>query len=273
MSARHQQLLALRLKMNAGRRDNARSAKEEMERAAGGTAHTRTRAGGHKQSQSSEERKEDSSDGPVGGQSQAEERVDSIILPLLHEPVEQADSRWREQRVKARRKKGLGDGGEGEEGDEEERRSDRDESGRRRVAEMSSRNVFDPQTAHRQYERSLMHAQQSSRIHQHQQRSAADGGSSATSTVSSASPPLSSAPSDPYTGRAAPSSTAVDRLVADFDAAAKRKAAFSRRRRFNEQEDVSYISEQNRTYNKKIARAFDAYTIDIAQSLERGTAL
>ena len=160
------------------------------------------------------------------------------------------------QKGKQRRKQGYAS----DELDEEEERKEgaTDEQGRRRVQEMSSHNVFDPQTAHRQYERNLLHAQQQQRVHSHSEQSTASSSSSAA---------------DPYTARSAPSETAVDRLVADIDAATKRRAAFSRRRRFNEQEDVTYINERNRTFNKKVARAFDAFTIDIAQSLERGTAL
>ena len=261
VSAGAARLLSLRLRLNAGRRENARSAKEEMERLAGNTPSTRTTRSTHNQQQvgHSTEHAEASSGGPVG-QSQRAEPVDAAILPLLHDPADTADIRWKEQKVRQSRRKGYAS----DEVDEDEERKEgrADESGRRRVRELSSHNVFDPQTAHRQYERNLLHAQQQRRIHAHRQQSAADSPSTSTSSTS-----------DPYVDRAAPSSTAVDRLVADMDAAAKRRAAFSRRRRFNDEEDVSYINERNRTFNKKVARAFDAYTIDIAQSLERGTAL
>lgn len=53
----------------------------------------------------------------------------------------------------------------------------------------------------------------------------------------------------------------------------QRRRNFSRRRRWNEDDDIYFINERNRNYNKKIARAFDAYTADIKENLERGTAL
>lgn len=46
----------------------------------------------------------------------------------------------------------------------------------------------------------------------------------------------------------------------------------SRRRRFDDQEDVTYINERNYHFNKKAARAYDQYTEEIRDSLERGTA-
>jgi len=37
--------------------------------------------------------------------------------------------------------------------------------------------------------------------------------------------------------------------------------------------DVDYINDSNKRFNKSISRAFDAYTHDIKDNLERGTAL
>jgi pre-mRNA-splicing factor SYF2 len=53
--------------------------------------------------------------------------------------------------------------------------------------------------------------------------------------------------------------------------AARKK--FSRRRQEFDQEDVTYINERNKVFNKKIKRAYDKYTVEIRQNLERGTAL
>ena len=64
-----------------------------------------------------------------------------------------------------------------------------------------------------------------------------------------------------------------DRLAADVKAGDERRANFSRRRAFNEGADVDYINDRNRVFNKKIGRAFDKYTTEIRQNLERGTAL
>lgn len=41
---------------------------------------------------------------------------------------------------------------------------------------------------------------------------------------------------------------------------------------FNEDEDVNYINERNRIYNKKINRAFGQYASSIKTALERKTA-
>ena len=40
-----------------------------------------------------------------------------------------------------------------------------------------------------------------------------------------------------------------------------------------EDADVHYINDRNRVFVKKIGRAFDKYTTEIRQNLERGTAL
>lgn len=62
-------------------------------------------------------------------------------------------------------------------------------------------------------------------------------------------------------------------MVNELDESANRRAKFSRRRTFNEGEDVTYINERNRVFNKKASRAFNQYTLEIAQNIERGTAL
>lgn len=65
----------------------------------------------------------------------------------------------------------------------------------------------------------------------------------------------------------------IDRMVAELEASRQRKSQFSRRRAFNEDEDISYINERNRVFNKKIKRAYDKYTVEMAQNVERGSAL
>lgn len=62
-------------------------------------------------------------------------------------------------------------------------------------------------------------------------------------------------------------------LADDMNEAALRNAQFSRRRTFDEDKDVTYINRRNEVFNKKIERAFDSYTAEIRQNLERGTAL
>ncbi|ETV85798.1 hypothetical protein H257_02368 [Aphanomyces astaci] len=65
----------------------------------------------------------------------------------------------------------------------------------------------------------------------------------------------------------------VDRMVAELAHRADVKKKFSRRRQHYDGEDVDYINNRNRVFNKKISRAFDKYTVEIRQNLERGTAL
>ncbi|KAJ3158877.1 hypothetical protein HDU86_002565 [Geranomyces michiganensis] len=54
---------------------------------------------------------------------------------------------------------------------------------------------------------------------------------------------------------------------------AERRKKASRRREFNEDDDVTYINERNMHFNKKVARAYDKYTGEIRGNFERGTAL
>ncbi|KAI8913962.1 SYF2 splicing factor-domain-containing protein [Powellomyces hirtus] len=66
---------------------------------------------------------------------------------------------------------------------------------------------------------------------------------------------------------------AVQRVVEDLQKQDEKRKKFSRRREFNEDEDVTYINERNMQFNKKIARAYDKYTAEIKGNFERGTAL
>jgi hypothetical protein len=65
----------------------------------------------------------------------------------------------------------------------------------------------------------------------------------------------------------------MNRMLTELDARQKKRDAYSRRRQFNDDEDVTYINEHNRNFNKSISRAFDKYTKEIKANLERGTAL
>jgi len=65
----------------------------------------------------------------------------------------------------------------------------------------------------------------------------------------------------------------VQALAEDMHEAALRRTKWSRRRTFHEDRDVTYINRRNEVYNKKIERAFDPYTVEIRNNLERGTAL
>lgn len=65
----------------------------------------------------------------------------------------------------------------------------------------------------------------------------------------------------------------LDRLVKDLDDREKARESYSRRRMDFDASNVDYINDTNAHFNKKIKRAFDKYTVEIRQNLERGTAL
>lgn len=64
-----------------------------------------------------------------------------------------------------------------------------------------------------------------------------------------------------------------DKLAQALDKAALKKQNFSRRRMHNADEDVNYVNERNRVFNKKMERFYGEYTHETRQNLERGTAL
>uniref|UniRef100_A0A7S1SCA6 PPIase cyclophilin-type domain-containing protein n=1 Tax=Alexandrium catenella TaxID=2925 RepID=A0A7S1SCA6_ALECA len=70
-----------------------------------------------------------------------------------------------------------------------------------------------------------------------------------------------------------PTEEAKDRLQNAMEKVMEKKKEFSRRRAYCEEEDVTYINERNRHFNKKMQRYFGSYTEEIRQNLERGTAL
>jgi hypothetical protein len=51
------------------------------------------------------------------------------------------------------------------------------------------------------------------------------------------------------------------------------RKSFSRRRKYVEAETVAYVNDFNRSFNQKLERAYGAYSVEIKQNLERGTAL
>lgn len=64
-----------------------------------------------------------------------------------------------------------------------------------------------------------------------------------------------------------------DRLAEAITKMSENKKDFSRRRDHIVDEDCTYVNERNRLFNKKMQRYFGAYTEEIRQNLERGTAL
>lgn len=69
------------------------------------------------------------------------------------------------------------------------------------------------------------------------------------------------------------SEEAKSNLAADIQKQIQVRSKFSKRRHFSGDEDVTYINQRNYKFNQKIARAYDKYTQETKDSLERGTAL
>jgi pre-mRNA-splicing factor SYF2 len=69
------------------------------------------------------------------------------------------------------------------------------------------------------------------------------------------------------------SKEALNRLRQDVIDREKQRKNFSRHRVGEESGDIDYINDKNKAFNKKLKNAFDKYTVEIRQSLERGTAL
>lgn len=65
----------------------------------------------------------------------------------------------------------------------------------------------------------------------------------------------------------------LDRMAEEVKERKAIRAKFSRRRQEYEEEDVNYINERNKGFNKKLDRAYNDYTVETRQNLERGTAL
>ena len=190
-----------------------------------------------------------------------EEKIDPEVLPLLVEPADAAQAKYRESRRKRNRKQGRDSDDDEEESSASHLPSAplRSESADElQVRLLVGRDVYNSDTAHLHYQRRLQRAK------------AATGG--AVSGVSAAKASSASSGTS-YVDRQQPSEAAIDRLVEDEKEAARASATFSRRRRFNPGEDVSYINDNNRTFNHKLSRAYDQFTLDIAQNIERGTAL
>jgi pre-mRNA-splicing factor SYF2 len=66
---------------------------------------------------------------------------------------------------------------------------------------------------------------------------------------------------------------AMASLSAELRADEEDRAQYSKRRKFDEHEDVTYINLRNYRFNKKLSRAYDKYTEELKDNIERGTAL
>jgi pre-mRNA-splicing factor SYF2 len=72
-----------------------------------------------------------------------------------------------------------------------------------------------------------------------------------------------------------PSKQSIDKLLNSIEKS-NDKLQKNRRKSIkndDDQEDVTFINEKNAVFNKKISKAFDKYTKEIKDNLERGTAL
>lgn len=65
----------------------------------------------------------------------------------------------------------------------------------------------------------------------------------------------------------------LQHLVEDLEKQEERRKKFSRRRTFQQEEDVNYINERNRVFNKKLDRHFGTFASEIKTNLERGSAI
>ncbi|KAH8018741.1 hypothetical protein MRX96_030712 [Rhipicephalus microplus] len=65
----------------------------------------------------------------------------------------------------------------------------------------------------------------------------------------------------------------IDRMVDDLEKQIEKRNKYSRRRRYDDDEDIDYINERNMKFNKKLDRFYGKYTAEIKQNLERGTAV
>lgn len=70
-----------------------------------------------------------------------------------------------------------------------------------------------------------------------------------------------------------PTDAALDRLVTDVNAQAKKRDNYHRRRMFDPDAPIDYINERNRRYNEKLDRYYGDFTAEVREDLERGTAI
>ena len=64
-----------------------------------------------------------------------------------------------------------------------------------------------------------------------------------------------------------------DAVAQDLRDREESRKEFSRRRAYMEDEEVDYINERNRVFNKKVQRHFQRYAQQLKANLERGSAL
>jgi pre-mRNA-splicing factor SYF2 len=65
----------------------------------------------------------------------------------------------------------------------------------------------------------------------------------------------------------------IQKLSDKVDEQRQKRGSFSRRRKFDQEDNVDYINERNMRFNKKVSRAYDKFTTETKANFERGTAL
>lgn len=93
-------------------------------------------------------------------------------------------------------------------------------------------------------------------------------GAAATSAASEVTTPVAGA----SVLAAEPTLGAKERMAAELASHQERVSQFSKRRAHDDDKDVDYINPRNQAFSDRISRAYDKYTVEIRQSLERGTA-
>lgn len=146
----------------------------------------------------------------------------------------------------------------------------------RRIAENFGWNAYNPEAQYRAYEKRLSSLPGS-----------VDGGGSGQGVSVLGRPELALAPVAPGESLLAadvPLAAAygkndyvapdgMARLAKEMEEATERRFKIHRRRAVNEDEGVDYINEGNRRFNRLIEKEYGKYTVEIKQNLERGTAL
>jgi len=69
-----------------------------------------------------------------------------------------------------------------------------------------------------------------------------------------------------------PSDEAIDRVISQINTDIDKRAKRSRVRD-EKDEDITYINDRNKVFNRKLERFYNSYTKDISDNFERGTAL
>jgi len=65
----------------------------------------------------------------------------------------------------------------------------------------------------------------------------------------------------------------LERMSSEIEEREQARSKYSRRRQSYDSSNVDFINDDNAHFNKKTRRAFDKYTVEIRQNLERGTAI